>query len=326
MQIMVSIVCMTFNHKDYIKKALDSFLSQKTNFNFEVLVHDDCSTDGTDLIVKEYETKYPDIVKPIYEKENQYSKGIRIITGIMLPRCKGKYLSFCEGDDYWTDSLKLQKQVDYLESHPECTLCIHGAEIVTTDEKRFKLQAPYSENRLVDVEDVLLGGGGFVATNSIVAPMRLVESIPSYINILAIDWVWQMYFASQGTTYYISDIMSAYRKGGKSSWSYKTAKDITVYIKSISKNILVRELFDESTNYKYHDILEHLNGLNEVSMYFYKNTPKKYWSQRSILAASKMSKYGYYNELIRCKFPAIHRVLSLLKTNLGALWFRCVKS
>ncbi len=115
--ILVSIQCLTYNHKKYIRQCLDGFVMQKTTFCFEAIVHDDASTDGTAEIVREYAEKYPDIIKPIYEEENQYSKHIPgLITNIVNKRCQGKYIAICEGDDYWIDPLKLQKQVDALES------------------------------------------------------------------------------------------------------------------------------------------------------------------------------------------------------------------
>ena len=99
---------------------------QKTNFRFEAIIHDDASTDGTQEIIREYEKKYPDIIKPIYQKENQYSKGIPgYITNLISSKCKGKYIALCEGDDYWIDPLKLQKQVDFLESHPDYSCVFH---------------------------------------------------------------------------------------------------------------------------------------------------------------------------------------------------------
>lgn len=122
-KIMVSIISLAYNHASYIRECLDGFMMQKTNFAFEVLIHDDASTDGTADIIREYEAKYPDIIKPIYQTENQYSKGIPIGCTYLYPRAKGKYIALCEGDDYWTDPLKLQKQVDFLESHPDYVMC-----------------------------------------------------------------------------------------------------------------------------------------------------------------------------------------------------------
>ena len=127
---LVSIITVTYNHKNYIRECLDSFLMQKTNFKFEILIHDDASNDGTTEIIKEYEQKYPDIIKPIYETENQFSKGISISRRYNFPRVKGKYVAVCEGDDYWTDSYKLQKQVDFLEANPDYSICFHPVRVI----------------------------------------------------------------------------------------------------------------------------------------------------------------------------------------------------
>lgn len=124
--VMVSISCITYNQEKYIRDALNGFVMQKTNFRYEAIVHDDCSTDHTADIVREYAEKYPDIIKPIYEEENQYSKGVNSQMGAKIDAMThGKYIALCEGDDYWTDPLKLQKQVDFLESHPEYSMCFH---------------------------------------------------------------------------------------------------------------------------------------------------------------------------------------------------------
>ncbi len=117
--IMVSVVTVAYNHENYIRECLDGIVNQKTNFTFELLIHDDASTDGTADVIREYEAKYPDIIKPIYQTENQYSKGIGMNVTFNYPRAKGKYIAICEGDDYWTDPLKLQKQVDFLEKNED---------------------------------------------------------------------------------------------------------------------------------------------------------------------------------------------------------------
>ena len=117
--LMVSIKCITYNHEPFIRQCLEGFVMQKTNFRFEAIVHDDASTDGTAAIIREYAEKYPDIIKPIYETENQYSKHDGSLKRIMNAHMHGKYIATCEGDDYWTDPLKLQKQVDFLERHPD---------------------------------------------------------------------------------------------------------------------------------------------------------------------------------------------------------------
>ena len=118
-EIIISVCCLTYNHEKYIRECLEGFINQKTDFTFEVLIHDDASTDKTAEIVREYEVKYPEIIKPIYQSENQYSKGVSLSSAFNFPRAKGKYIAMCEGDDYWTDPYKLQKQVNFLENNKE---------------------------------------------------------------------------------------------------------------------------------------------------------------------------------------------------------------
>lgn len=122
-KILVSIRCLVYNHESYLCQCLEGFVMQKTNFRFEAIVHDDASTDGSATIIREYAEKYPDIIKPIYETENQYSKRDGSLTRITNAACRGKYIAICEGDDYWIDPQKLQKQVDFLEAHPDYLLC-----------------------------------------------------------------------------------------------------------------------------------------------------------------------------------------------------------
>ncbi|MBE0471488.1 MAG: glycosyltransferase [Methyloprofundus sp.] len=114
----VSVCCTTYNHKDYISEAIEGFLIQETDFPFEIIIRDDCSADKTAEIVKQYAEKYPNIIKPIYETENQFSKGVKPMP-VVYKKAVGKYFALCEGDDYWTDPLKLQKQVDFLENNDD---------------------------------------------------------------------------------------------------------------------------------------------------------------------------------------------------------------
>lgn len=131
----VSICCLTYNHALFIKECMDGFLSQQTTFPVEILIHDDASTDGTDDILREYERKYPDVVFPLYEKVNRFSSGCQGQMDILFnySRAHGKYIAYCEGDDYWTDPLKLQKQVDFMESHPEYSVCFHRCSLLNSE-------------------------------------------------------------------------------------------------------------------------------------------------------------------------------------------------
>src|SRR5690554_4131282 len=131
---LVSISCITYNHAPYIRQCLEGFLMQQCDFEYEILIHDDASTDGTSDIIREYQEKYPNIIKPIIQTENQWSQGVRgIMARFNFPRAKGKYIALCEGDDYWTDPLKLQKQVDFLEENENYSFCFHDAIILNQD-------------------------------------------------------------------------------------------------------------------------------------------------------------------------------------------------
>ena len=124
---LVAIKCYTYNHESYIRQCLDGFVMQKTDFSFTAIVHDDASSDNTASIIREYAEKYPHIIKPIYENENQYSKHDGSIDRRMneaLPESV-RYIAICEGDDYWIDPLKLQKQIDYLETHVDVVYSCH---------------------------------------------------------------------------------------------------------------------------------------------------------------------------------------------------------
>jgi glycosyltransferase involved in cell wall biosynthesis len=124
--IAVSICCLTYNHEGLIRDALKGFLMQETNFPFEIVIHDDASTDGTQAIIREYQAAYPDLIRPIFQTENQLSKtGVYPFWTELYPAARGKYIAECDGDDYWTDPQKLQKQFDFLEANPDYAMCHH---------------------------------------------------------------------------------------------------------------------------------------------------------------------------------------------------------
>ena len=143
-KILVSICCITYNHAPFIRKALDGFLMQEPPSGvskdepwYEILIHDDCSTDGTTEIIKAYTAKYPDRIFPLYEMENQYLKvGTSGIDFFNYNRAHGRYIAYCEGDDYWTDPKKLQKQVEFMDAHPEYSICFHDFENYEVSQKK----------------------------------------------------------------------------------------------------------------------------------------------------------------------------------------------
>lgn len=262
-EIMVSIICLTYNHESYIRKALDGFVNQSTSFKFEVIVHDDASTDKTADVIKEFEVKYPEIIKPIYEKENQFTNGDYIKREV-LKKVRGKYIALCEGDDYWIDPLKLQYQIDVLESHPEYSGSFHDAIIVGSNDKVFRngflpsefFKTPVWENkdREYDFEGML--GFDFIPTASIVTRVELYQNFKNYCeNPVCGDIPFKMWLASNGNMYYINKKMSAYRTFNSSSASGQIRNDTDKLTKTYYGHIAIYEGFDDKTNGVYHELL-----------------------------------------------------------------------
>lgn len=255
--IAVSIVCNAYNHEKYIREALESFVMQKTNFKFEVLVHDDASTDKTADIIREYEEKYPDIIKPIYQTENQYSKNISIGITYQKPRVKGRYIAICEGDDYWTDPYKLQKQFDAMEKHPEIDVCAHTTVIVEANTKNLiDYMRPSNKNTVIPAEKVIDGGGGFVATNSLFYRAEIDENIPEFRGYLLLDYTLQIHSSLRGGMLYLKDCMSAYRYMVKGSWCSNMKAHKDRQLEHQKKILKMLEILNYETNYKYSKIID----------------------------------------------------------------------
>lgn len=232
--LLVSVICTAYNHEKYIRKALESFVSQKTTFDYEVLVNDDASTDNTSSIIREYEERYPSIIRAFYQQSNMYSKGISV-TRFLLSNARGKYFAICEGDDYWIDCDKLQKQVDFMEMHPQVSLCIHNWISVSEEGKMIEKHIISKQSDFLSTREVILGGGGFCATNSIMSRLCFVKNPPSFFNNLTLDYTMQIYFASCGDIYCFSDCMSAYRVGTTGSWSNRMRANIPEHVKMLNR-------------------------------------------------------------------------------------------
>lgn len=218
----VSIICNTYNHEKYIRDALNGFLMQKTKFCYEILIHDDASTDHTPEIIHEYEMKYPDIIKPIYQSENKYSKGINIMDVYQSPRVSGRYVALCEGDDYWSDSTKLQKQFDALENCMQVDMCAHGAKmLMAKNGKDAGNVMPSKGKTIFDLETVIRGGGEFLATNTLFFRKTLLDNPPEFRKICSYDYVLQIAGAMRGGVLYLPELMSVYRIAVPGSWTQR---------------------------------------------------------------------------------------------------------
>ena len=259
--IKVSVLCLTYNQENYIADALNSFVQQKTTFKYEILVNDDCSTDRTTDIVREYALKYPDIIKPIFHEENQYSKGVSPIRDILIPVANGKYIAICEGDDYWIDEYKLQSQYDYMEEHPECSLCVHNAYLVDDDKNNIGIVRTSDNDEKISIKDVMVKGGDFIATSSIFARLPEGKIIPPYFDVLCLDYTWQIFFASCGKyVYCFEKPMSVYRIGSSGSWSSLHDSNFNAYMirekKMYEKKCKMRAEFNKYNNFKFTDFVK----------------------------------------------------------------------
>lgn len=254
--IRVSIICTTYNHEKYIRKALEGFVMQKTDFAFEALVHDDASTDGTADIIREFEAKYPDIIKPIYQTENLYSQGKPIINAHILPKARGEYLAFCEGDDYWTDPLKLQKQYDFLSNNREYSICMHRAMIHNLNDGTKCKYPDLEEDMDITPEMAILSSGGLCATNSVMLTKEAYTTRPSCFAVPKIgDYQMKVYACIHGKGKYFSEVMSVYNRMTESSWTtniYNVAEKRRAFLENM---INMLENVDQYYNYKYRDAI-----------------------------------------------------------------------
>ena len=227
---LVSICCVTYNHEPFIEDALEGFLIQETNFQFEILIHDDASTDKTADIIREYEKKYPNLIKPIFQKENQYSKGGKP-GRINRERAKGKYIAHCEGDDYWTDPLKLQKQVSFLEANPDYSMCFHSVKIWKASDK--KLVIDDITRDVPDTTDIYeLAKGNYIQTPSVVYRFGLIKEFPPQMNKTPVqDYFLHMLNAQYGKIKKLNEVMAVYRVHSGGIWSTKDKRDtILIYL------------------------------------------------------------------------------------------------
>jgi len=221
--IIVSICCVTYNHEHFIKQCLDGFVMQKTNFAFEILVHEDASTDNTAKILKEYESKYPDLFHFVFQTENQFYKQ-NVLTNILFPMSKGKYIALCEGDDYWTDPYKLQKQVDFMEENANVSLTCTNYEVLDINNNLIKREFDISfdnENKYEVTTDNYFNPY-VLKTNTVVFRSDKIE-ISKYKRID--DLILFFVLTTNGKSYMFKDYTAVFRIHGGGIYSTKNVLD-----------------------------------------------------------------------------------------------------
>ena len=239
-QPLVSTSTLTFNHAPYIRECIEGILMQKTTFPVRVVIFDDCSTDGTREIVKEYESRYPKLIIGIYPVKNTYNKPERkdALKPRDAARDAAKYVAACEGDDYWTDPLKLQKQVEFLEANQDYSMCFHGAMLVYEDCQTSK---PFREIETREYSGVEILREWTIATASVV--FRKEAYVPkSHPDFLYGDIILFLSLAENGKIMGMSDIMSVYRKHDGGLTSPKNA-NLSRSLKFVKHNEAIKQVF-----------------------------------------------------------------------------------
>ncbi|MFW6116142.1 MAG: glycosyltransferase [bacterium] len=243
----VSVMMVTYNHAKYIAQAIDSVLMQETDFPYELVIGEDCSTDGTREIVMDYQRRYPTKIRLLLSEQNL---GARANGRRTQRACRGEYRAILEGDDYWTDPHKLQKQVDFLESHPECSMCYHNVEVLYEDGSRAtRLRNSPDQKPLFSLEDILVDNP--VTTCSVVYRNDLIGELPeSYRQLVMGDWPMWVWLARQGQLAYMNDVMACYRVHSRGVFS---SKSLTEWLPG---RLAAYDVIDRELGFAYHSLVQ----------------------------------------------------------------------
>lgn len=314
MKPLVSIVCIAYNHEPYIRECLDSFVKQQTDFPIEILVNDDCSKDNTANIIREYELKYPQLFRCVYQIENQYSKGVHPWYDILFPMAHGEYIALCEGDDFWTDVNKLQKQIDILEADTSLMGCCTNRCLVDAKgnvyEDRKAFMIPNQGSCRISLRDyfkynTIYPTASVVFRNNhpdeIIAKMRYTQ------NDYLADWILWIAIHCFGDFYFLDEVTSAYRFNPTSVTHTQWVKGRVDKVKS---NFILLPRIADILPKQYADIAADLRNTN----YLYGSLVKAHFKDRNYLKmlwalCVVMVKYPrYYKELARKVINKIKRI------------------
>ncbi len=280
----ISVHMITYNHEPYIAQAIEGMLMQETDFPIELIIGEDCSTDRTREIILDYQKKHPQIIRVIMSEINigAMPNLIRVAKA-----CRGKYVAICEGDDYWTDPYKLQKQVDFLQANPDFSLCFHDA-LILWEGKSYppRYFCSKDQKEISTIEDVI--GEWFIPSASMVIRKKHITPLPEWFqDIYNGDYALHLLLAEKGKIKYCDEVMSVYRKqSGSLSCNPLITTDF------VNKSIInLLQYFDKETNNKYHEIIiQRINSIIRKNRKYYlkKNHPYIYHLERPILTIGKI--------------------------------------
>lgn len=246
MAVLVSIYCMAYNHEKYIRNALEGFVNQVTDFEYEIIVHDDASTDSTAAIILEYAEKYPQIIIPVIQKENQYSRGVNIFKEFIFPQMSGKYIAVCEGDDYWCDNYKLQKQVDFLERHKKFIGCVHDSTVINSLDGSKTLFSKKKRAGTVSMREIINWGCVFHTASLVYRRYIWEGELLKTVNGIG-DYPFALQLRLNGKIYFMKEPMAVYRANTEGSWSRRNQERD----ENEKAMIIILEEFDRFSHRKY---------------------------------------------------------------------------
>lgn len=306
---LVSVFCLTYNQEKYIKDALDSFLSQLVDFNVEIVVHDDASTDSTPDILREYAKKYPNVVKVFFEKENQYSRvGDTIeIERIHIKNAHGKYIASCEGDDYWTDPYKLYFQVHALENNQSCNFCVHRVKIndLRSNDDTVVLPSINLSSSIIESEKFIdLVNSDYPFQTSCYFMRKdmyeqFLDEYPLYAQTMPTsDEAVMYYFGNAGDVFFIDRVMSCWRKFTENSWNEtnlikSTSKERNARRRKFAESIME---FYEYSGKRFYSCVERHNRLM-ITTYLSEEDYKSLFKNKSIRKTLKKQGFKRYIKL-----------------------------
>ena len=303
-EIEVTGYCFTYNHVDFIRDALDGFVNQKTSFKYQIIVFDDASTDGTREIVEAYAQKYPEIIIPILPSENTYSKNLPRLKMFIEPHIKGKYITICEGDDYWCDENKLQKQYDVLNNRKDCVACVHNTVFWNVKNGKKSVGYQTKNNRILQIPGVLKEGGAEYHTSSLMF-RREYYFIPEGFFIHSVgDYPRAVYLALSGHIFYLKDVMSVSRRNVNGSWTSRQSKSDKIRVLEDSIDML--KYADKYSHYQFHTIINHI--IKEKELYICVNNGDKTSIKKYKNVLRRMNKKERLKIYIKVYFPHLFSV------------------
>lgn len=295
-----SVLVTTYNHEGFISQALESVLMQEVNFEFEIIVGEDCSSDRTRDIVTKYHECYADKIRVILPEKNLGFNGNKIFER-QIEAAKGQYIALLDGDDYWTAPHKLQVQVEYLDKHPECAICFHNAKVVHEDEggQEAWLWNPAGQREVTTLEDILMDN--YIATCTTMFRRGLIGSLPDwYRDIFAADWALHILNAEHGKIAYINEVMGVYRYHQAGLYSPLSPQE-----KQLDTLKFLRQM-NIYTAFKYDRIIR-----TGISKYFIDWT-EEYLKQGDIGAARQAFKFYLTGRPIN-KYVSFKRMIKLFR-------------